>query len=923
MTRTNTPEGFLGSDGTYAYYEPKSCDKARDDAKAKAAAAPVNITKDTTYKSESERRLMIGIPKYLYDMSVVELDFSEGGLIDKLPGKFPHAQQQPLSHSRADVLLLNKQLVGVTTPIGKKPDPMEDPGKLFKLLAEVEKVDDLYSDPAAMTDTHDHLEIQRKIVAAPVIKFLDALAVYAKFIFYLYSTLTPESMRSEDGESLKYEVSLYHKDLALDLLFQVKELKEQFKKDKLYYWHGPKRQIRMVLVTLRDGVEAAAENMLGEGKGPKENKSGKSLLVQPAGWTEYIKMNPRMPAHAYDYHLVRDDLMSDPQKYGRKYTNVVFTLKDILPDSKTRISDEKELLRPFTTLIVNPSKKDSLSSPMELLAKSDPADDATVIKKDFFDVVLLPKSWFLHGGSLSGKGSVTAAQKKNQAAIEGLMQLLFARGDVKTIFGIDFSNAKKNECVDIADLDFVLREVRRHLVAYIKANPFPADDAPAEAFQKMDPINMRVMSVTGSGASASLSALENQLSQEEVLVKHKMSLVSAIMVTHDAQAACSEAIFERALFYGMSVIVSPGDGAGAALAPSTAGPMGFVQHVRHAEWDDVELKPIHHLLYQSAEALVDLDHKIAGGDRETFGARQENPLAQYKKKSPKGYSIDNRNMMSIPVPFDRLHYAEIQNDGTPGKKGHVIETEGGFPTINEQHLGESLLKLRTQFRNNDDLIYIEDVFDDATFKKIKKESEYLWQNSDREMQPNCILNGPDRMGGFVLDWKDRKNTLYELIYGNIGLMHFVSQIYGIRMWPSDFPIELREYGPNSSGMQCHKDFLLYADDQVDAEFAFTIGNDSPNHEVSYYDVAGKLHAVKPKPNSMIMVRPNASVHCAGSIDRGTSRQMLKWVYVGSYRRDHNFEQYVEETCPVGHKGHKSAELLNQKRLDMLYSAGKK
>ena len=66
------------------------------------------------------------------------------------------------------------------------------------------------------------------------------------------------------------------------------------------------------------------------------------------------------------------------------------------------------------------------------------------------------------------------------------------------------------------------------------------------------------------------------------------------------------------------------------------------------------------------------------------------------------------------------------------------------------------------------------------------------------------------MGGFVLDYQDRKDTLYELIYGNLGLIHWVSQIYGIRMWPSDFPIELREYGPNSAGMQCHRDFLLYS-----------------------------------------------------------------------------------------------------------------
>lgn len=353
-------------------------------------------------------------------------------------------------------------------------------------------------------------------------------------------------------------------------------------------------------------------------------------------------MNPRIPSHAYDYALVKDDLKSDPAKYGGVYTNLVYTLKDILPGSKTKIEDEKELLRPFTTLIVNPNKKlgDTLTTPAQLLEKSDPADETTIIKKDFWDLVLLPKSWFLGG---SGKGSGV----KNQAAIESVMELLFARGDVKTIFGIDFSGSEKESkvstCVDVQDLDFVLREVRKNLIAHIKANPFPADNAPVEEFQNMAPINMRVMSVAGEGAS--LSALESQLTPEEMLVKHKMSLLSAVMLTNDPQAACSEKVFERALYYGMSVIVSSGDGAGAALAPSTAVPSGMIQHVRHAEWDDVPLRNYHYLLYQSADDLVGLGHTMAAGGREEFGVRQENPLVRYKKKNPKGYSVDNRNMM--------------------------------------------------------------------------------------------------------------------------------------------------------------------------------------------------------------------------------------------------------------------------------------
>lgn len=269
-TASSTPEGFIRSDGKYAYYEPKKCDAPGTRDKDMPEAHPVEIAPKEIFKSEAERRMMIGIPEYLYDLEVTEIDFSEKGPIAKLPGKFPLAQQQNLAHTGADVVKMNKYLVGPVPPFKnpnlEDPDGIKGEGIVWKLLDEVQQADDHFVEPTEMQDTHDHLEIQRKVIAGPVLRFLDAAAIYAKFAYYVFQTLSPDSVRSEEdiakGKNAHYQVPLYHKDLTIDLLFQIKELKQQYKADRLYYWHGPKRQIKMVLVSLRQGVELSARSML-------------------------------------------------------------------------------------------------------------------------------------------------------------------------------------------------------------------------------------------------------------------------------------------------------------------------------------------------------------------------------------------------------------------------------------------------------------------------------------------------------------------------------------------------------------------------------------------------------------------------------------------------------------------------------------
>merc|ERR1711920_838120 len=112
---------------------------------------------------------------------------------------------------------------------------------------------------------------------------------------------------------------------------------------------------------------------------------------------------------------------------------------------------------------------------------------------------------------------------------------------------------------------------------------------------------------------------------------------------------------------------------------------------------------------------------------------------------------------------------------------------------------DDLPKQHAQYKANNHVIYMEDFFDAATYDAIVKETQRLWKSHD--VEANCNLDGRNRLGGYVLDHSLLESSLYRLIYGNEPFRRWVSQVHGEgEMWPSDFPIEVREYGPESKGM---------------------------------------------------------------------------------------------------------------------------
>eukprot|EP00415_Alexandrium_ostenfeldii_P000674 UN0674 len=138
------------------------------------------------------------------------------------------------------------------------------------------------------------------------------------------------------------------------------------------------------------------------------------------------------------------------------------------------------------------------------------------------------------------------------------------------------------------------------------------------------------------------------------------------------------------------------------------------------------------------------------------------------------------------------------------------------------------------------------------------------------------------------------SSLYKTFYGDEEFRRWVSRINGHHMFPSDFPVELREYPSGSSGMGCHSDLLMYANGTLDLEFVYTIGN-LGTCTSTYTNRRGETTEVHTQANSLIMVRPNSAMHCVKPSEGG-HRTILKFIYVGDYHKSSQFGMYTTNYC---------------------------
>lgn len=134
-----------------------------------------------------------------------------------------------------------------------------------------------------------------------------------------------------------------------------------------------------------------------------------------------------------------------------------------------------------------------------------------------------------------------------------------------------------------------------------------------------------------------------------------------------------------------------------------------------------------------------------------------------------------------------------------------------------------------------------------------------------------------------------------MIFGNEPLRLWISAVTGASLFPADYPIELREYGPQSEGMVCHKDREMY---ETSLEVVVSIKHHGRS-TVTWFDAADNARTIRPHANSITLVKPNSAVHCVGA-SRGGSRSILKFIFVGNYRKGADFDKFTPTMCTDDH-----------------------
>ena len=123
-----------------------------------------------------------------------------------------------------------------------------------------------------------------------------------------------------------------------------------------------------------------------------------------------------------------------------------------------------------------------------------------------------------------------------------------------------------------------------------------------------------------------------------------------------------------------------------------------------------------------------------------------------------------------------------------------------------------------------------------------------------------------------LNYKTNKK-IYDLIYNHPKIKKIANEVLkeDYKKEP-DYPIEYRLYPTKSFGMDWHKDTSLFNPDCL--EVVFTTENNSDMKFL--WNENGKVMSITPKPNTMVIVKPNSVIHSVSPANVGT-RKILKFI----------------------------------------------
>ena len=188
------------------------------------------------------------------------------------------------------------------------------------------------------------------------------------------------------------------------------------------------------------------------------------------------------------------------------------------------------------------------------------------------------------------------------------------------------------------------------------------------------------------------------------------------------------------------------------------------------------------------------------------------------------------------------------------------------------------------YKYKDELFIITDFLDDNNFNIMKKLLNDLSFKNDNRMNSRKTV---------CLDFKNNKK-LYNLIYNNSKIKKIAEEVFKEKYSKKPlFPIEYRLYPEKSTGMGWHKDTSLFNPDCL--EVVMTTENNSDMKFL--WNENGMIKSINPKPNTIVIVRPNSVLHSVSPANIGT-RKILK--YIIQRKKSQPTSNFFREinNCPI-------------------------
>ena len=170
------------------------------------------------------------------------------------------------------------------------------------------------------------------------------------------------------------------------------------------------------------------------------------------------------------------------------------------------------------------------------------------------------------------------------------------------------------------------------------------------------------------------------------------------------------------------------------------------------------------------------------------------------------------------------------------------------------------------FYQNKDIVIIHPFYPNNYFRKIMK----YCIDIDNKLVKDSRVNSRKT---YMCD-SQKDQFIYKQIFSNYFYKQIKKTLNINSCKPSVFPIEYRKYDTGSQGMNWHQDKPIFKDPYYECVLTLTNDSDS-NFEFMIDDT---IHTVQPKPNSLILVKPNTVYHKVTPLQIG-ERRTLKFVFL--------------------------------------------